>query len=81
MAKLFLVMSRSGQVCLVMHKDIGSMPKLWSFIPGYDLAAASFARQDNGMRDYAQVWPIHTYTYGYFMPSSVKLGPRYVQVC
>ena len=53
-------MLRSGQVCLVMHKDIASMAKLWLKIPGYDLVTASFARYGPAMPNYAKNWPIHT---------------------
>ena len=63
MAKLFLFMLRSGQVCLVMHKEIASMAKLWLKIPGYDLVTASFARYGPAMPNYAKNWPIHTYLY------------------
>ena len=87
MTKTFLVLPRSGQVCLVMHEDIANIAKLWSFIPGYDLVTAKFARYGQAMPKYAKIWPIHTQLclalaiLGHIMPSYAKVRPRYVQVC
>ena len=59
MAKLFLVMPISGQVFLVMHKDIAIMAKLRSIIPGYDPVIASFARYGHVMHNHANICQIH----------------------
>ena len=53
-------MLRSGQVCLIMHKVIADIAKLWLKIPGYDLVTACFARYGPAMPNYAKNWPIHT---------------------
>ena len=59
MGQFLLVLPRSGHISLVMHRDIVSTAKLWSFIPGYDLIMANFARYDQDMPNHAKVWPIH----------------------